>query len=283
MRLVRYGEAGQEKAGMLDADGALRSVSPIVDDWSYRHLDPLWQSALDAIEPSKLPLVEGPVRFGLPLSDFRQVIAIGLNYSDHAEEANMALPSHPMVFQKALGSLTGPDDPITLPAGSSALDWEAELGIVIGRGGRAISEAQALDHVGGYVLAADMSERDWQFNMGGLHNKGKSHDSFTPVGPWLVTADEIADPQALSIRLSVNGQLRQHASTGTMIASVAQIIAHVSKFQSLLAGDLILTGTPAGVGFGMKPPQYLNAGDEVRLDIEGLGAQRHDIVAEAVT
>jgi 2,4-diketo-3-deoxy-L-fuconate hydrolase len=281
MRFVRYGETGVEKAGLLAADGSLRALSPIVGDWSHKHLTDSWCAALKAIDIDRLPKVEGRPRLGPPLSDFRQILAIGLNYCDHAEEAGLELPQHPLLFHKAIGSIAGPDDDILLADGAQMLDWEVELAFVISKQGRHIKAADAASYIGGYCVAIDVSERDWQFNFAGQMGKGKSYDSFTPVGPWLLTPDELPDPQSLKIWLKVNGAFRQNGSTGEMVFSVAQIIEHVSRFQTLLPGDLIVTGTPAGVGFGMKPKSFLKPGDEVHCGIDRLGEQRHRVVLEA--
>lgn len=280
MRLVRYGNPGEEKPGLLAADGSLRSVSPLVSDWSARHLSREALAVIAAIDPEKLPLVEGSPRLGPPVGEVRQIIAVGLNYRDHAEEAGMDVPDHPLVFHKGSGSLAGPNDPILFAEGSEALDWEAELGFVISRDCRHVPAASALDYVAGYVAAGDISERHWQFGAGGREGKGKSYDSYTPIGPWLLTADALPDPQTLGIRLEVNDVVRQNGTTAHMLFPVAQLIEHISKFQTLLAGDLVLTGTPAGVGFGMKPQTYLNAGDVVTIEVAHLGRHRHEIVRE---
>ena len=280
MRLVRYGKSGEEQAGVLGSDGRLRSLSPLIRDWSAEHLSPRWLAALGTIDIERLPVVEGTPRLGPPICDFRQILAIGLNYTDHAEEAGMALPPFPMLFQKGIGSLAGANDDILLARGSSSLDWEVELAVVICKRGRHIRAADVGGHIGGYCLSNDLSERDWQMNLGGQVGKGKSYDSFTPVGPWLLTADEMPDPQALRIWLSVNGTIRQDASTASMVFNVARIIEHVSQYQTLMPGDLVLTGTPAGVGFGMKPKTFLAEGDRVVCGIDGLGEQAHRVVAE---
>lgn len=225
-------------------------------------------------------MVHGQPRLGAPLSDFRQILAIGLNYVDHAAEAGVELPLFPMLFQKAISSVAGPNDDILLASGAAALDWEVELAVVIGMRGRYISEAKAANHIAGYCLSLDLSERDWQLKLGGQVGKGKSYDSFTPVGPWILTADEMPDPQRLRIWLRVNEQSCQDAITSSMVFSVAKIIEHVSQYQTLMPGDLVLTGTPAGVGFGMKPKKFLAAGDSVTCGIDLLGEQRHVVVAE---
>lgn len=280
MRLVRYGNPGEEKPGMLAADGSLRSVAPLVQDWSATHLTRETLAVIAAIDPEKLPLVDGSPRLGPPIGDIRQIIAVGLNYRDDAEEAGMDVPDHPLVFHKGVGSLAGPDDSILLAEGSEALDWEAELGFVIAQDCRHVPAASALDYVAGYLAAGDISERHWQFGAGGREGKGKSYDSYTPLGPWLLTADALPDPQTLSIRLEVNDVLRQNGNTAQMLFSVAQLIEHISRFQTLMAGDLVLTGTPAGVGFGMKPQTYLKADDIVTIEVAELGRQTHRVVRE---
>lgn len=280
MRLVRYGDKGEERPGLLAADGSLRSVAALVKDWSATHLTREALAVIAAIDPERLPLVDTPQRLGPPIADIRQIIAVGLNYRDHANEAGMDIPEHPLVFHKGVGSLSGPDDPILLAEGSEALDWEAELGFVIAQDCRNVPAHSALSYVGGYVTAGDISERAWQFGAGGREGKGKSYDSFTPIGPWLLTADELADPQMLSIRLEVNDIVRQDGNTAHMLFSVAQLIEHISRFQTLLAGDLVLTGTPAGVGFGMNPKTYLKADDIVTIELAQLGRQTHKIVRE---
>lgn len=281
MRLVRYGNPGEERPGLLAADGTVRSVASLIDDWSAIHLSPAALAVLSAIDPDRLPQVDGSPRLGPPIGDIRQIIAVGLNYRDHAAEAGMDVPEHPLVFHKGLGSLSGPDDPILLAQVSEALDWEAELAFVINRQCRHVPAASALDYVGGYVAAGDISERDWQFGMGGREGKGKSYDSYTPIGPWLLTADELPDPQTLTVRLDVNGTVRQNGNTAEMLFSVARLIEHISRFQTLLPGDLILTGTPAGVGFGMKPRTYLKADDVLTIEIAELGRQTHRIIQES--
>jgi 2-keto-4-pentenoate hydratase/2-oxohepta-3-ene-1,7-dioic acid hydratase in catechol pathway len=280
MKFVRYGDRGAELPGLLDAKGRIRALSPLITDISAQMLTPQWRAALAAIDPEKLPLVEGAPRLGVPVTGIRQIIAIGLNYRDHAEESNMAVPDYPLVFAKSIASLSGATDPIVAPASAEKLDWEIELGLLIGKPAKHVSVAQALDHVAAYCSVIDVSERCWQFERGGQLGKGKSYDSFTPIGPWLATADEIADPQALDLWLDVNAVPRQRGSTAKMIFSVAEIIAHLSAYQTLLPGDLIITGTPAGVAYGMKPPVYLRSGDELRCGVSGLGDQRHMVELE---
>lgn len=277
MKLVRYGPEGQEKPGILDKQGRIRALSPLVADIGFEILSRQALAILGAIDPERLPLVEGEQRLGVPVSNLRQIIAIGLNYRDHAEECGMAIPAYPMQFAKSIAALSGATDDVRIPADASKTDWEVELGFVIGTAARNVAVEDALDHVAGYCLAIDFSEREWQFDRGGQFGKGKSLDGFAPVGPWLATRDEIADPQALPMWLKVNGETRQNSSTAKMIFPVAEIIAHLSRYQTLLPGDLIITGTPAGVAFGMKQPDFLKIGDEVTCGVAGLGEQKHRI------
>jgi 2-keto-4-pentenoate hydratase/2-oxohepta-3-ene-1,7-dioic acid hydratase in catechol pathway len=241
-------------------------------------LSPEGLAVLSAIDPEKLSLVPDDMRLGMPVAGIRQIIGIGLNYREHAAEAGFELPKEPIVFQKAIGSLTGPNDGIVLPEGATKVDWEAELGVIIGRQATGVLEPNALQHVAGYCIVNDLSERSWQLERGGQWNKGKSFDGFCPVGPWLVTQDEVPDPQRLDLWLDVNDQLRQHSNTADMIFTVAQIVSYVSQFMTLFPGDLITTGTPAGVGHGLRPPRFLAAGDVVRVGISGLGVQRQDVL-----
>ncbi len=277
MKLVRYGEPGAERPGLIDAEGQVRSLWPLLRDLSVELLCDEALDILRAVDPARLPKVEGSPRFGVPVAGLRQIIGIGLNYRDHAAEVGMKLPAFPMQFAKAIGSLSGATDPIAIPADAQQLDWEVELGVVIGTAACNVSEAEALQHVAGYTLALDMSEREWQARRGGQFGKGKSLDGFCPVGPWLLTRDEVPDPQQLRLWLEVNGQPRQDSSTAQMVFSVAQVIAHLSQYQTLLPGDLIVTGTPAGVGLGMQPPQFLKVEDRLRAGIDGLGEQAHAI------
>jgi 2,4-didehydro-3-deoxy-L-rhamnonate hydrolase len=283
MKIVRYGEPGEEKPGLIDLNGVLRSLTPVISDWTVDYLSPESLTVLNAIQPEKLPQVAGQPRFGYPIANFRQIVAIGLNYADHAKEAGMAEPSQPLLFHKAISSLCGPNDDVVIPTGSSKTDWEVELGVIIGRIARSVSAADAGKYIAGYCLAMDVSEREWQFDRGGLLNKGKSADTFTPVGPWMSTADAVPDPQALRIWLKVNDISRQNGNTREMIFNVATLIEHISQYQTLMPGELILTGTPAGVGFGMKPQRYLSAGDVMECGIDGLGEQRHKLVAQPST
>lgn len=274
MKLLRYGEPGAEKPGLLDAEGQIRDLSAHVDDITGPALNPDALAQLGAIDPTGLPRVDSATRIGPCVGSVGKLIAIGLNYADHAAEANMALPEEPIVFFKATSSICGPNDAVEIPRGSTKTDWEVELGVVIGSRAKYVSEADALSHVAGYCILNDVSERDFQLHRSGQWVKGKSHDTFAPMGPWLVTADEITDPQDLSMSLSVNGHTMQDGSTRTMHFSVATVIAHLSQFMTLHPGDVIATGTPPGVGMGQKPPVYLSEGDTMVLRIEGLGEQR---------
>jgi 2,4-diketo-3-deoxy-L-fuconate hydrolase len=278
MKLVRYGRAGAEKPGLIDADGTLRDLSRVVKDITPDVLSPAGLKKLRGVNVARQRPVPGKPRLGPPLLGIGKMVCIGLNYTDHAAEVGMALPKEPTVFIKAPSALAGPDDPIVRPRGSVKLDYEVELAAVIGRDARYVGETKALSHVAAYCIVNDVSERAFQMEHGGTTTKGKSADSFGPVGPWLVTADEIADPQSLEVWTTVNGERRQHGNTAKMIFSVASLVAYVSRFMSLRAGDLISTGTPAGVGHGFKPPRYLANGDVVALGIQGLGTQTHKIV-----
>lgn len=278
MKLLRYGPIGHEKAGALDAQGRIRDLSQLVPDLSPEWLAPDRLEALAAIDLEKLPVVDEPVRLGTPVSGVRQFMAIGLNYRKHAEEAGMAIPEEPVVFTKAITSLSGPNDDIVLPDGSTEGDWEIELGFIMGTTARKVSVDKALDYVAGYCLANDVSERHWQIKRGGQWTKGKSFDTFGPIGPWLVTTDEIPDPQTLEMELKVNGETKQKSTTADMIFTVAEIVSHLSQFMTLLPGDVVITGTPAGVGLGMKPQQFLKKGDVITLSIERLGTQTQKVV-----
>ena len=278
MKLVRYGRPGQEKPGLVDADGVLRDLTRVVKDVTPAVLAPAGLRRLRGVKTARLPVVRGRPRLGCPLAGIGKMVCIGLNYTDHAEEVGMALPKEPTVFIKAPSALCGPDDSTLRPRGGVKLDYEVELAAVIGRDGRNIEERQALRHVAAYCIVDDVSERAFQMEHGGTTTKGKSADSFGPVGPWLVTADEVGDPQALELWTTVNGERRQHGTTAKMIFTVAALVAYVSRFMSLRAGDLISTGTPAGVGHGFKPPRYLQPGDVVELGITALGVQRHRVV-----
>jgi 2-keto-4-pentenoate hydratase/2-oxohepta-3-ene-1,7-dioic acid hydratase in catechol pathway len=279
MKLVRYGRVGKEKPGMLDAQGKLRDLSGVIDDIGPEQLSDKALARLAKINPLTLPLVRGNPRKGVPLAGVGKFIGIGLNYSDHAAEAGMAIPKEPIVFMKATSCLSGPDDPVMLPKGSKKTDWEVELGVVIGKLARSVSEKDALSHVAGYCVVNDVSEREYQLERGTQWDKGKGCDTFGPVGPWLVTRDEVPNPQRLELWLDLNGQRIQSGNTKTMIFSVAKIVSYVSRFMTLMPGDIITTGTPPGVGMGMKPPRFLKRGDELVLGIEGLGEQRQTVIA----
>jgi 2-keto-4-pentenoate hydratase/2-oxohepta-3-ene-1,7-dioic acid hydratase in catechol pathway len=278
MKLVRYGRPGAERPGAIDADGKLRDLGRVIKDVTPAALAPTSLKKLRAVNLARLPVVKGRPRLGCPLAGMGKMVCIGLNYTDHAAEVGMALPKEPTLFIKAPSAVCGPNDPIVRPRGASKLDYEVELGVVLGRDAHYVEEADALRYVAGYCLVNDVSERAFQMEHGGTTTKGKSADTFGPTGPWLVTADEVGDPQALSVWTTVNGEKRQDGNTGKMIFSVASLIAYVSRFMSLRTGDVISTGTPAGVGHGAKPPRYLQPGDVVEMGITGLGTQRHKIV-----
>ena len=280
MKLCRYGAAGAEKPGLIDADGRIRDLSGHVADIGPDALGKEGLAKLAAIDPASLPLVEGDVRYGACVTGTRQFIAIGTNFADHAAESNLPIPAEPVVFNKWVNCLQGPNDPILIPPGSEKTDWEVELGVVIGTRAYQVAEADALNHVAGYCVVNDVSERHWQIERGPTWDKGKGFPTFGPVGPWLVTADEVGDPQALSLWLEVNGRRLQDGTTSTMIFTIAQIIAYCSRFMELEPGDIITTGTPPGVGLGQKPePWYLKPGDVVRLGIDKLGEQRQTCFA----
>ena len=280
MKLMRHGPKGHEKPALLDAHGGVRDLSGVIADLKAESLTPASLARLRALDPSKLPLIAQPGRIGLPYSGCGKFIAVGLNYADHAAESGMPVPKEPVLFTKAISCLVGCNDAVVLPKDSVKTDWEVELGIVIGSKARYVSEDQALAHVAGYCVINDLSEREYQLERGGTWDKGKGCDTFGPVGPWLVTADEIPDPQGLGMWLDVNGQRRQSGNTRTMIFGVAQLVSYISRFMTLNPGDLITTGTPPGVAMGMKPsPVYLKPGDVVTLGIEGLGQQRQTVHA----
>lgn len=278
MKLVRYGTRGAEKPGMLDRAGRLRDLSGHVQDIAGGMLANL--ADLGRIDPESLPLVEGSPRYGACVGGIGKFICIGLNYSDHAAESGMAVPPEPVIFAKYTSAVCGPNDPIIIPRGSEKTDWEVELAFVIGKAGKYIDQACAMDHVAGYMVCNDVSERSFQAERAGQWSKGKSSDNFGPIGPWLVTADEVADPNNLRMWLTVNGERMQDGSTATMVYQVPFLVAYLSQFFTLHPGDVISTGTPPGVGLGMKPPRYLKAGDVVELGIEGLGTQRQICVAD---
>ena len=279
MKLVRYGAKGKEKPGLIDKEGKLRDLSGVINDITPEQLAPAALARLAKLDTAKLPLVKGKKRFGVPLNGVRKFLAIGLNYSDHAAEAGMPIPKEPILFFKADTSLSGPNDDVMLPQGSKKSDWEVELGVVIGKKARYVSKKDALKHVAGYCVVNDVSEREYQIERGGTWDKGKGCDTFGPVGPWLVTTDEIKDPQNLDMWLDVNGKRFQTGNTKTMVFDVATIISYVSEFMTLMPGDVITTGTPPGVGMGRKPQQYLKAGDTIAMGVEGLGEQRQTVVA----
>lgn len=278
MKLLRYGPAGHERPGALDAQGQIRDLSLLVPDFTPEWLATDKLAALAAIDLQRMPCIPAGTRLGPPLAGIRQFIGIGLNYRKHAEEADLPIPAEPIVFNKALGAIAGPNDDIPMPLGSLALDWEVELGFVIGTQARNVSADQALQHVAAYCLANDVSEREWQLHRNGQWTKGKSFDGFGPIGPWLLTADELPDPQTITLELKRNGQTMQSSSTADQIFPVASIVAYLSQFMTLMPGDLVITGTPAGVGMGMKPPDYLKCGDVLELQGGPLGTQRQRIV-----
>jgi 2,4-diketo-3-deoxy-L-fuconate hydrolase len=279
MKLVRYGAIGQEKPGLVDKSGQLRDLSGHVKDLDGEAYAPASLVKLAALDAARLPAVSGTPRLGAPVTGISKFVAIGLNYSDHAKETGNQIPAEPIFFLKANTALCGPNDPVEKPRGSTKLDWEVEIAAIIGTRAKYVSEADALNHIAGYCICNDVSERNFQIERLGQWTKGKSHDTFGPVGPWLVTRDEIADVQKLSMWLDVNGKRCQTGTTSTMIFTMAKCISYVSQFMTLLPGDIVTTGTPPGVGLGMKPPQFLNVGDVVTLGIEGLGEQRQEIIA----
>jgi 2,4-didehydro-3-deoxy-L-rhamnonate hydrolase len=280
MKLLRYGSPRHEKPGLLDSEGAIRDLSGHIDDISPETVTPKSLARLAALNSRELPLVGGTPRLGVPVKGIGKFVAIGLNYADHAKEANLPIPPEPPMFTKAISCLNGPNDDVMLPKDSVKSDWEVELGIILGRTTRYVSEEKALDFVAGYVVANDVSERAFQMERGTQWDKGKGCDTFGPVGPWLVTSDEVGDPQSLEMFLDLNGRRMQTGNTARMIFPVRQLIAYVSQFMTLYAGDLLITGTPPGVGLGHKPdPIFLKAGDEMRLGIQKLGEQRQRVIA----
>ena len=278
MKLLRYGNAGSERPGLLDSNGKLRDLSAHVADISGEYLQPEILDTLRQLDPQTLPLVSGEPRLGACVGKVGKFICIGLNYADHAAETGAEIPKEPVVFSKWTSAIVGPNDDVEIPRDSVKTDWEVELGVVIGTGGRYISEADALSHVAGYCVINDVSEREFQIERGGTWDKGKGCDTFGPTGPWLVTADEIPDPQQLNLWLEVDGKRYQNGNTRTMIFQIPEIISYLSRFMSLQPGDIISTGTPPGVGLGQNPPVYLKAGQVMRLGIEGLGEQRQKTV-----
>jgi len=281
MKLLRYGPAGQEKPGMLDADGKIRDLSGVIADLDGGTVGPAELDKLRGLNPAELPAVDGDPRIGSCVGNPGKIVCIGLNYSDHAAETGATPPPEPIVFMKAVSALNGPNDVVRLPRGSKKSDWEVELGVVIGRHAKYVDEADALSYVAGYCTANDVSEREFQAERAGQWTKGKSCDTFGPIGPWLVTADEVPDPQNLDMFLDVNGKRMQTGNTSTMIFSVAHIVHYLSQMFSLHPGDVIMTGTPPGVGMGIKPePVYLKDGDSMHLGIAGLGEQRQSVAAD---
>jgi len=278
MKLLRYGSVGKEKPGLLDQDGSIRDLSSVINDIDGETLSPRSIEQLSGIEPESLPTVAGEPRLGTCVGNIGKLVCIGLNYSDHAKESGMAIPTEPIVFMKAISAISGPNDNIELIRGSKKTDWEVELGIVIGSHTKYVTEDDALDHVAGYCVVNDISERHWQLERQGNWTKGKSGDTYGPIGPWMVTRDEVSDPQALDLWLDVNGQRMQDGNTETMIFSVKTIVSYLSQCMSLQPGDVIATGTPPGVGQSMNPPVFLKAGDKVQTCVAGLGIQNQTVV-----
>jgi 2,4-diketo-3-deoxy-L-fuconate hydrolase len=280
MKLLRYGARGEERPGLLDADGRLRDLSAHVADISGATIGPSALAALGAVDPATLPVVEGEPRLGPCVGSVGKFLCIGLNYSDHAAETGAVVPPEPVLFTKATSAIIGPNDDVRIPRGSKKTDWEVELGVVIGTAAKYVSEGEAHRHIAGYCVINDVSEREFQLERHGTWDKGKGCDTFGPIGPWLVTADEVGDPGNLPMWLEVNGHRYQDGSTATMVYKPAFLVSYISQFMSLQPGDVISTGTPPGVGMGQKPPVYLKAGDVMRLGIEGLGEQRQSVVAD---
>ena len=279
MKLLRYGPDGKERPGLLDAQGAIRDLSAVVADLSPAHLGASDLARIATLDPKQLPIVIGKPRLGVPVAGISKFIAIGLNYADHAAESGLPLPTEPVVFTKAISCLTGPSDEVMLPRDSTHTDWEVELGVVIGARARYVERERALDYVAGYCLIDDVSEREYQIHRSGTWDKGKGCDTFGPIGPWLVTPDELGDPQDVDLWLDVNGVRRQKGNTRTMVFPIAELVSYLSAFMTLEPGDVLATGTPPGVGMGMKPePLYLKAGDVMRLGSSKLGVQEHAVV-----
>ena len=278
MKLLRYGPSGREKPGLLDANGQIRDLSSLVPDISGDTISPAGLKRLSEIDPATLPVVEGNPRLGPCVSGLQKILCIGLNYSDHAAETGAEPPEEPIVFAKALNALCGPNDDVELPRGSKAMDWEVELAVIIGSRTKYVSKDEAMDHVAGFAVMNDISERDFQSKRQGQWTKGKSHDTFGPLGPWLVTKDEVGDPHNLEMWLDVNGERRQTGNSNTLIFDVPTVVSYLSQFMTLMPGDVISTGTPPGVGMGMKPPVYLKEGDRMTLSIQGLGEQSQVVV-----
>ncbi len=279
MKLLRYGQAGRELPGLLDDDGRIRDLSGNLNDIDGRTLAPERLKTLRGLDPATLPIVEGTPRLGPPVANIGKIIGIGRNYASHAAETKSELPSEPLLFSKAVTSLAGAGDNVIIPKGSQATDWEVELAFAIGAKAQYVAEEDAFDYIAGYAVMLDVSERDYQLKRGGQFFKGKSFDTFGPLGPWLVTTDEIPDPQNLKLWTNVNATRRQNANTSDMVFGVAHLVSYISSFMTLMPGDIITTGTPSGVGLGCKPPEYLKPGDEVVVSVEGLGEQRHDVAA----
>ena len=280
MKLLRHGPRGAERPGMLHADGTIRDLTGLVPDIGGAVISDTGLAMLRAIDPATLPVVDPATRLGPCVAGTGKFICIGLNYADHAAESGMAVPPEPVIFMKATSAICGPNDPIVIPRGSVKTDWEVELAVIIGKTAKYVAEEQAMDHVAGYAVTNDVSERAFQTERSGQWTKGKSCDNFGQIGPWLVTRDEVADPQNLKMWLTVNGQTMQNGSTQTMVYGVRFLVHYLSQFMTLHPGDVISTGTPPGVGLGMKPPRFLRAGEVVELGIEGLGAQRQDVIAD---
>jgi 2,4-didehydro-3-deoxy-L-rhamnonate hydrolase len=279
MKLVRFGEPGHERPGLIDADGQLRDLSAVIPDIAGEHIGNAGIARLRALDPSTLPRVDGQPRYGAAVGAIGKFICVGLNYADHAAETGAAVPTMPILFMKATTAVSGPDDTVVIPRGSVKTDWDVELGVVIGDVARDVGVDEAMQHVAGYAVINDLSEREFQLEHGGQWMKGKGCDTFGPIGPWLVTRDEVADPQNLAMWLEVNGHRYQNGSTRTMVFGVAELVSHISRYMTLMPGDVISTGTPPGVGLGQKPPVYLKPGDVMELGIEGLGRQRQQVVA----
>lgn len=280
MKLLRYGAKGKERPGLLDKEGRIRDLSGIIADISGETISPKSLTRLAKIKPESLPLVRGTPRIGPCVANSQKFIAIGLNYSDHAAESNLPVPPEPVVFTKHVSCISGPDDDVTIPPKSKKSDWEVELGVIIGTRAKNIKKKDALAHVAGYCTINDLSEREFQIERAGQWTKGKSYDTFGPIGPWLVTTDEVKDPQKLKLWLELNGKKVQDGSTSTMVFGVAHIVAYLSQFFTLMPGDIITTGTPPGVGMGMKPQRFLKPGDVMRIGIEGLGVQQQKVVRD---
>ena len=280
MKLLRFGELGSEKPGMMDTDGVIRDLSDIVPDIAGAVLSDEGMEAIRAVDPASLPLMPADTRLGACVADTGKFICIGLNYADHAAESGLEVPPEPVIFMKATSAICGPNDPIVIPRGSEKTDWEVELAVIIGKRAKYVSEADALDYVACYAITNDVSERAFQIERAGQWTKGKSCDNYGQIGPWLVTRDEVADPQDLPMWLTVNGKTMQDGSTKTMVYGVAHVVSYLSQFMSLQPGDVISTGTPPGVGMGQNPQQYLRPGDVVELGISGLGQQRQDVIAD---